>query len=92
MARTHIRIKEILRQKNLTQATFADKLGINRISLNQTLKKNNFTLETLEKWADLLEVEVIEFFQEPNIEPKEPAHYTCPKCGTPLDIEIKEKE
>ena len=92
MARTHIRIKEILRQKNLTQATFADKLGINRISLNQTLKKNNFTLETLEKWADLLEVEVIEFFQEPNIESKEPAHYTCPKCGTPLNIEIKEQE
>ena len=60
MASTKLRIKEILQAKGITQAELADKLGINRMSLNQALARNNFTLARLGKIADALNVRVVD--------------------------------
>lgn len=81
MARTKLRIKEILQTKGITQAELADKLGINRMSLNQALTRNNFTLTNLEKIADALGVRVVDLFDNG-------LTMTCPHCGQKIQIAI----
>ena len=50
----------------------------------------NPTLETIKKFASVLGVETWQLF----ISPKEIQHtgnsLVCPKCGTPLELKIKE--
>lgn len=85
MANTQLRIRDILAEKNISLKEFASMLGISNISLSQNFKKNNFTLETLEKYASLLDVEVSDFFIKPSA-PQVPTT-KCPHCGKELHIE-----
>lgn len=81
MASTKLRIKEILQAKGITQAELADKLGINRMSLNQALARNNFTLASLGKIADALNVRVVDLFDTG-------VNMTCPHCGGKIQVAI----
>ena len=54
MAKTKLRIKELLQERNMTQAELADKLGISRMTLNQNLYRNTFSLAKLEEIADAI--------------------------------------
>lgn len=59
-----MRIKEILKEKGLTQVEFANQLGITRVGLNQLINgKPSYT--TLEKLAKVLKVEIWELFVSP---------------------------
>jgi transcriptional regulator with XRE-family HTH domain len=59
-----IRIKEILKLKGLTMIWLADKLGINRVNLSSSINGNP-TITTLEKIANILEVDLSELFAKP---------------------------
>lgn len=61
-AETRLRIKEILRDKGITQKQLAERLGVNHVSFSQTLVKNNLTMKTLENIANALDVSVPELF------------------------------
>ena len=80
-------IKDILKQRGLTQNELADRLGINRVSLSRLLSdKNDMRISTIKKIADAIGCDVTEFFT-----PAETADHnviTCPHCGEKLVINL----
>ena len=56
-----LRIKEILKEKNVTQEELANMLGVTRSSIIKTIAGNP-TIDTLKKIADALRVTVPELF------------------------------
>ena len=76
------RITEICKEKGMTQTALAEKIGISRVGLSKAINGNT-TIQTLEKIAEALGVEVAELFT-----PTKPT-YVCPHCGKALHIEIK---
>lgn len=54
-------IREIAKEKGITLVSLADKIGIGRSALNQQIDGNP-TVETLNKIANALDVEVWELF------------------------------
>ncbi|MGI6814609.1 helix-turn-helix domain-containing protein [Bacteroides sp. KG123] len=57
-----IRIKEICQSKGITQRELADKMGISDISLNKTLRGEYPQLQSLERIAKSLDVDIVELF------------------------------
>ena len=56
-----LKIKELCKEKNITMAEIAKKIGIQPIALSQSLNGNP-TLSRLQEVADILEVSVPELF------------------------------
>lgn len=82
-----MRIKEILKEKGIGVAEFAEMLGISRQALSKQLQ-GKLLVETAQKIADALGVELWELFKAPEQAP--PLHsLTCPHCGKAIKIEIK---
>lgn len=79
-----LRIKEICKQKGITQQELAEKIGVARPSLSITIN-NNPTVSTLEKIAQALDVSITDLFVDENTSAK----LTCPHCGMPIEICIK---
>ncbi|MDE6266431.1 MAG: helix-turn-helix transcriptional regulator [Muribaculaceae bacterium] len=76
------RIKEICKEKGLTQKELAEKIGISPVGLAKALAGNT-TVGTLDKIATALGVSVSELFEEPR---KDSTVITCPHCGKPITI------
>ena len=79
-------IKDVLKKYGITQIALAERLGINRVSLNATLNNPNIKLSTLDKIADAIGCDVTEFFK-----PADTAEHntiTCPHCGAKLVINL----
>ncbi len=81
-----IRIKEILKEKGITQAELAQRMGVHRVALNSTLNNPNIKLSTLEKIAAAIGCEVGDFFRD---EGDGSATVVCPHCGKPVTVELK---
>ena len=60
-----LRIKEILKEQGKTQIDLANKLSVTPIGLNKMINGNP-TLETLQKIATVLNVEVVDLFTHKN--------------------------
>ena len=56
-----MRIKEVCKEKGITVSQLAEKMGIKQESLSRA-KNGNPTLETLERIANALEVDITELF------------------------------
>lgn len=56
-----MRIKEVCKEKGITVSQLAEKMGIKQESLSRAINGNT-TLETLERIANALEVDVPELF------------------------------
>lgn len=80
-------IKDVIKKYGITQIDLAERLGINRVSLNVTLNNPNIKLSTLDKLADAIGCDVAEFFTPP---PTNADHntITCPHCGAKLEINL----
>lgn len=59
-----LRIKELCKEKHITMAEIAAKIGINPITLSQSLNGNP-TLSRLQEVASALGVNVSELFEQP---------------------------
>ncbi len=80
-------IKDILKQRGLTQNDLAERLGINRVSLSRLLSdKNDMRISTIKKIADAIGCDVTEFFAPE--EKEEHNTITCPHCGAKLEINL----
>ena len=78
-------IKDVLKKYGITQIALAERLGINRVSLNATLNNQNIKLSTLDKIADAIGCDVTEFFTPDTAEHNT---ITCPHCGAKLVINL----
>lgn len=83
-----LRIKELLKEKNMMQKELATAMGVSDVALRQSLKGNP-TIGTLQKIADILGVELWELFTAST---SKGGNFICPNCGCKLDISIKQSE
>ena len=79
-----IKIKELCKEKGITQKDLATKIGVSDISLNKTLRGEYPQLQTLEKIASALGVEIVELFEQ-----KQQSTLKCPNCGVDLNVKIE---
>lgn len=83
-----LRIKEILKQRGVTQKGLAEKIGVSVISISRIAKgEQNPSLDTLQKIADALSVPLSELFAE-----RETGVITCPHCGKKILVEAKQAQ
>ena len=83
-----LKIKDVARSKGMTMAQIAEKLGINPITLSQSLNGNP-TLSRLTEVADILGVDVSELFVQPQGE--QDVHGCIFVDGDPVVISNKEE-
>lgn len=81
-----LRIKELCKEKHITMKDIADKIGINHITLSQSLNGNP-TLSRLQEVADILGVDVSELFETPV---KESVYGCLYVNGKPVLVNTKE--
>ena len=62
-----LRIKEILKLRGMSMMDLAERLGINRVNLSSSINGNP-TIATLEKIANILQVDLAELFAKPVVE------------------------
>ena len=90
------RIKQILKERNLTQKDFAALLGISPVGLYQQIKTPSYP--TLEKWAAVLDIPMWQLFDSPeevatNTQQEgQGVRLVCPHCGKPLHIDLAKSE
>ena len=78
------RIKEILKEKGITISNLAEQIGTTQTSLSRALGDNgNPTYETLNKIANVLNVEMSELFKSNGLS------ITCPHCGKNINIKVE---
>lgn len=81
-----LRVKEICKEQGITMEQLAtEKLGITRIGLTKAVNGNP-TIETLEKIAVALDVNITDLFEQPH---RNTAGITCPHCGKPITIKAE---
>lgn len=79
-----LRIKEILKEKGMSQKDLASALGIAPTTFSLTINGNP-TLGTLEKVAGALGVSVSELLDDQGRK----TAITCPHCGGRISVEVK---
>lgn len=60
-----LRIKDIIKERGTSIQNIADAIGINRVTLSNSINGNP-TIETLDKIAKALDVDVTELFKQPS--------------------------
>ena len=65
-------------------------ITIKRVSLYKFKTLSYESQETLERIANALEVPIWQLFVSPQELQRENHSLVCPKCGTPLELKIKE--
>ena len=86
-----MRIKELLKEKGLTQQELADMVGVSYESMKQTLNAPSVTTSALEKVATALNVPMWQLFASPEeVQPKKDGlSLTCPHCGKEINIKVE---
>lgn len=78
-----LKVTECCKRRGITLQELADKLGVARSTLANTLAKKNPTLETLEKISKALDLKVSDLI----VEDDDRNTLTCPKCGARFKLE-----
>ena len=77
-----LRVKEILREKGITQKEFAMQLGMTEVGLSKSINENgNPDFKRLNEIADALNISFVELFDQPATD-----IINCPKCGAKLKL------
>lgn len=78
-------VKSVIKSRGMTIKEVAERLGINRVTLSQTLS-HPMSVSTLQRIADVLGCKVGDFFRD-EMEPSR--EVTCPHCGKPIILSIE---
>ena len=77
-----LRIKEILKEKNIQVNKLAEMIDLAPQNLSKLInEKTKPSIETFEKIASALEVPITDLFEQPKADV-----ITCPNCGTRLKV------
>lgn len=83
-----MRIKEILKEKDMTVQELADKLDISRQALSRQIQ-GKLLVETAQSIADALGVPLWHLFADPSEVTASSHVKVCPHCGQVLNIRIE---
>jgi transcriptional regulator with XRE-family HTH domain len=86
MSKAELRIKEICKEKGITQAELAKKLGVLPVSFSQSMSRSNFNVGRLSEIADALNVEVSDLFKKAS---NNTISIVCPNCKKNINIKIE---
>lgn len=84
-----VRLKEVLSEKGVTSAELAGRVGVSKATVSNLINNKTMpSLDTLEKIADALGVEMWELFvsKEKLVEQQEQNSIVCPKCGAKFEL------
>ena len=81
----NLRVKEICKEKGITIQELADNMEMKRESLSRAINGNP-TLETLDKIATALGVNISELFDQPK---NNTTGIACPHCGKNINIKVE---
>ena len=82
-----LRIKDVIKEKKLTVVAVAEAIGITQPNMSNIVNgKSTPSLETLEKIAAALGVNITELFDQPR---SNEAGITCPHCGKSITIKAE---
>lgn len=86
-----MRIKDVLKERGMTQQELADMIGVSYQSIKQTLNAPSVTTATLEKIATTLNVPMWQLFASPEeVQPKNDSlSLTCPHCGKSITLKAE---
>lgn len=103
MANKELRIRELCKERGITQAVLAKRLGYNSengaISFSQAVKRNKFDLDRLGEIVDALNLGITDEKTLYTIPDLFSAHRRaqsglitkCPNCGQEFEVELKPK-
>lgn len=81
-----LRVKEILKEKGMTQKELAELLGVHHVTLSQNLSRNP-TISYLQRIATVLNVDILDLFEDTR-EKKLETTISCPSCGEKINITV----
>ncbi len=84
---TYMRIKEAIKEKGLTVAVVAQRMGVDSPALSRVIHGNP-TIEMLERVAAAIGIHVTELFDKPTVS----GGFVCPKCGAHLKVYVDAPE
>lgn len=85
-----MRIKELLKEKRMTQQELADKMNVSLSAVKQMVSAESLTTTTLEKIATALDVPMWQLFASPSeVQKENNGGYKCPNCGHLLKIKVE---
>lgn len=84
-----MRIKTILKEKNMSVQELADQLGVSRQALSKQIN-GKLLVETAQTIATALDVPLASLFDDYITEQE--SFITCPHCGTKIPVEVNVKE
>lgn len=95
-----MKVTLLANQNNMSLQDVADKMSndgngsVSLSSLKATIGgKGNPTLNTMRRIAKAIGCSVSDILDDEDVSlPTDKPTFSCPKCGTPLNIEIKEQE
>lgn len=86
-----LRLKEILEEKGITSARFAEMVGIHKVSVSYIINgKQMPSVETLERFAEALGVNFFDLFDNKKEKEQIETDLVCPNCGVKLELKRKE--
>lgn len=92
-----MRIKDVLKEKGLTQKELADLMGISPQGVKQMVGSQSVTTATLSKVATALGVPMWQLIASPaevradlDAEAADPDTFVCPRCGAALRVALHE--
>lgn len=88
-----MRIKDIIKEKGITQQILADRMGVSLSAVRQMVGAQSLTTSTVEKIATALDVPMWQLFASPGEVVKEiTGGDRCPHCGQPIKIRLEKGE
>lgn len=78
----YLRIKEVLKEQNLTAKELAERVGISRENMTNIInEKSKPAFDTLIKISEAINVPMSELFSD-----SQKSTFVCPNCGAKLEL------
>ena len=82
-----LRIKEIMKSKGINTVDIAVILNVSRETVSRQINESNMTIATLQRYADVLNVQVADLFEQ---EGSKQSNIICPHCKQEIKLTVKE--
>ncbi|MFK2341655.1 helix-turn-helix domain-containing protein [Bacteroides fragilis] len=84
-----VRIKDIMLEKGVSSVSLSEMIGVSKVTISNLINNKTMpSIDTLEKIATALGVEVWELFADPKKVKHSKGSILCPHCGKEIYIEV----